>query len=164
MRNDGVLDPDNPRHIVAISRLLSTRLVHGANSEEYRRQLSDFEEYRRTLRGDIAPVSAPAKDAGAPAGVKQGRDTSCAAGSPNRNEADRLWREVLTLEKGGNFTSARKTLQRSLAICADPKRAAYDKILNDKWMNDWARKVSAGVRKAIPQVKEVTTTVTNPRR
>lgn len=164
MRNDGVLDPDNPRHIAAMSRLLSTRLVHGANSEEYRRQLSDFEEYRRTIRGDIVPVSAPAQEAGAPAGVKQGRDTSCAAGSPNRNEADRLWREVLALEKGGNFTSARKTLQRSLAICPDSKRAAYDKILNDKWMNDWARKVSDGVGKAIPKVKEVTTTVTNPRR
>jgi hypothetical protein len=164
MRNDGVLDPDNPRHIAAMSRLLSTRLVHGANSEEYRRQLSDFEEYRRTIRGDIAPVSAPAQDAGAPAGAKQGRDTSCAAGSPNRNEADRLWREVLALEKAGKFSSARKTLQRSLAICPDSKRAAYDKILKDKWLTGVIRNVAEGVRKALPPIREVTTTVTNPRR
>ena len=62
MRNDTVLDPDNSRHTAAMSRLLSTRLVHGANSEEYRRQLADFEEYRRTVQGTIAsaPQDTPA--------------------------------------------------------------------------------------------------------
>lgn len=143
MRNDGVLDPDNPRHIAAMSRLLSTRLVHGANSEEYRRQLSDFADYRRTIQGDTAAISAPTKDA---APMPSQPDKNCAAGSANRNEADRLWQQVLALEKAGNFSSARKMLRNSLSICADPKRAAYDETLKKKWLNSAIGKAVDGVR------------------
>jgi hypothetical protein len=161
MRADGTLDPDDPRHIAAMSRLLSTRLVHGANSEEYRRQLADFEEYRRTIQGSVTPV-APAPDAGAPAPASA--DRNCNAGSANRNEADRLWRETLALEKRGDFLSARKVLKRSLALCADKARLAHDEALRKKWMISVAAKVADGVRKAMPPIKQATTVVTQPRR
>ncbi len=143
MRNDGVLDPDDPRHIAAMSRLLSTRLVHGANSQEYRRQLAGFEGYRRTIQGDTAAISAPAKDA---APTPSQPDKDCAAGSANRNEADRLWSQALALEKTGNFISARKMLQSSLSICADSKRAAYDETLRKKWLNSAIGKAVDGVK------------------
>ena len=161
MRADGTLDPDDPRHIAAMSRLLSTRLVHGANSEEYRRQLADFEEYRRTIQGNITPA-APTGEAGAspPASA----DRSCNAGSPNRSEADRLWRETLALEKRGDFLSARKVLKRSLALCDDKARLAHDEALRKKWLVSVASKVADGVRKAMPKIREVTTTVTQPAR
>jgi hypothetical protein len=161
MRADGTLDPDDPRHIAAMSRLLSTRLVHGANSEEYRRQLADFEEYRRTIQGSVTPV-APAPDAAAPAPASA--DRNCNAGSANRNEADRLWRETLALEKRGDFLSARKVLKRSLALCADKARLAHDEALRKKWMISVAAKVADGVRKAMPPIKQATTVVTQPRR
>jgi hypothetical protein len=161
MRADGVLDPDDPRHIAAMSRLLSTRLVHGANSEEYRRQLTDFEEYRRTIQGSVTPA-APEAETGAPAPAST--DRSCNAGSPNRSEADRLWRETLALEKRGDFLSARKVLKRSLALCTDKARLAHDEALRKKWMISVATKVADGVRKAMPPIKEITTTVTQPRR
>lgn len=158
MRADGTLDPDDPRHIAAMSRLLSTRLVHGANSEEYRRQLADFEEYRRTIQGNITP--APEQGAPAPAST----DRSCNAGSPNRNEADRLWRETLALEKRGDFLSARKVLKRSLALCDDKARVAHDEALRKKWMISVATKVADGIRKSMPPIKEITTIATQPRR
>src|SRR5690606_1981097 len=49
LTKDGVLDPTDPRHIRAMAQLLSTRLVYGKDSEEYRKQLAGFEEYRRVL-------------------------------------------------------------------------------------------------------------------
>src|SRR5690606_7343993 len=40
LTRDGVLDPSDPRHIRAMAQLLSTRLVYGKDSEEYRKQLA----------------------------------------------------------------------------------------------------------------------------
>lgn len=164
MRDDTVLDPDNPRHIAAMSRLLSTRLVHGANSEEHRRQLADFEEYRRTVQGHVAPVVEPSAGAPETAQGTARTDKSCAPGSPNRKEADRLWQVVLAQEQRKDFSAAMKMLKRSLAICPDSRRAAHHEVLRRKWLVGAISKAADGVRKSIPPIKHVTKEVTQPRR
>lgn len=62
LQNDGVLDPESPRDIAAMSRLLSTRLVYGADSEEYRQQLAGFEHYKQTLQGNFTAAQQDAPE------------------------------------------------------------------------------------------------------
>lgn len=49
LKKDGVLDPHDPVHIKAMASLLSTGVVHGVNSKEYRDQLAKFQEYRTVV-------------------------------------------------------------------------------------------------------------------
>ncbi|MFH1340767.1 MAG: hypothetical protein ABIL01_06060 [Pseudomonadota bacterium] len=152
LTNDGVLDPSDPRHIRAMAQLLSTRLVHGKDSEEYRKQLAGFEEYRRVLLGTT--IAATPEAAGSqPSATPSQPAARCAPGSATRVEADRLWAEVVRLGKGSDHVALRKgltALQRSIALCPDPARARAKKALGEKWAGAMAKHIAS--RMTVPKV------------
>ena len=163
---DGVLDPADPRHIRAMAQLLSTRIVYTADSEEYRKQLAGFQEYRRVLQNLASGVAAPEVAGKQPATASsetsaQPAAARCAPGSPSRAEADRLWAEAVRLGKSSNHFVLKKALtalKNSVALCRDPARAGAEKALRDRWMNAWIGTVMEGVNRSMPKVKEVTDT------
>jgi len=166
LTKDGVLDPADPRHIRAMAQLLSTRLVYGKDSEEYRKQLAGFQEYRRVLQNAASGVAAPGDAGKQPATAAWQTPTQpaaarCSPGSPSRAEADRLWAEAVRLGKSSNHFELKKALtalQNSVALCRDPARVGAEKALRDRWMNAWIRSVSEGVKRSMPKVKDVTDT------
>lgn len=166
LMKDGVLDPADPRHIRAMAQLLSTRVVYGSDSEEYRKQLAGFQEYRRVLQ-NLASGVAESDDAGdqpetaAPQTPTQSAAERCSPGSPSRVEADRLWAEAVRLGKSSNNFELKKALtalQNSVALCPDPARAGAEKALRDRWIIAWTKSVSEGVARSMPKVKEITDT------
>lgn len=149
VRTDGILDPHDPKHIGMMARLLSTRLVYGEDSEEYRKQLKDFNDYRTSLVGTIG--LPPSK----PSAPTETSEANGACGSDN-SQADQLWANALQLEKEGRFEAALAALKQSVALCPDAERSARIAPLHDKMWIAWAEKVGANVKKAIPDVKEPT--------
>ncbi|MDO8878081.1 MAG: hypothetical protein Q8M24_26420 [Pseudolabrys sp.] len=151
LTKDGVLDPSDPRHIRAMAQLLSTRLVHGKDSEEYRKQLAGFEEYRRVLQGTA--IAAAPEAAGSHPSPPAAR---CAPGSATRVEADRLWAETARLGKSNDYVVVKKgltALQRSIALCPDPARARAEKALRDKWVNGMVREIANRMKASMPSIK-----------
>lgn len=166
LTKDGVLDPADPRHIRAMAQLLSTRLVYGKDSDEYRKQLAGFQEYRRVLQNLASGVAEP-DDAGnqpetaAPQPPTQPTAAHCSPGSPSRAEADRLWAEAVRLGKSSNNLELKKALtalKSSVALCPDPARAGAEKALRDRWVIAWTKSVSEGVARSMPKIKGVTDT------
>ncbi len=163
---DGVLDPSDPRHIRAMAQLLSTRIVYTADSEEYRKQLAGFQEYRRVLQNLASGVAAPdvagKEPATAPSQTPvQPEAARCAPGSPSRAEADRLWSEATRLGKSNNHAAVKQALtalQRSIALCPDPARARMEKPLRDKWINAVVGDAAKRVKASMPKIKEITDT------
>ena len=152
LSNDGVLDPSDPRHIRAMAQLLSTRLVHGKDSAEYRKQLAGFEEYRRVLLGTLA---APEAAGSQPPATPSQPAARCAPGSATRAEADRLWAEAGRLGKSNNYVVVKKgltSLQRSLALCPDPARARTEKALHDKWVNGLVGEMANRMKASMPKI------------
>lgn len=152
---DGVLDPADPRHIRAMAQLLSTRLVHGTDSEEYRKQLAGFEAFRRVLQGDHGAAAASATEA-PPAPAPTQPAGRCAPGSAAREEADRLWAQAVRAERSTDHVAirnARTALQRSLALCPDPARARRDAVLKDRWMKYVMSHVADRVKASMPTIR-----------
>ena len=163
---DGVLDPSDPRHIRAVAQLLSTRIVYTEDSEEYRKQLAGFEEYRRVLQ-NLASGVAEADDAGdqpetaAPQTPTQTATERCSPGSPSRVEADRLWAEVVRLGKSSNYVELQKALtalKNSVALCPDPARAGAEKALRDRWIMATVKSAAEGVARSKPRINEIVDT------
>lgn len=154
LSNDGVLDPSDPRHIRAMAQLLSTRLVHGKDSEEYRKQLAGFEEYRRVVQGTTTAAAPEAAGSQPPATSSQPA-ARCAPGSATRAEADRLWAEAVRLGKSNDYVVVKKgltSLQRSIALCPDPARARTEKALHDKWANGLVGDIANRMKASMPKV------------
>jgi ribosomal protein S16 len=154
LTNDGVLDPSDPRHIRAMAQLLSTRLVHGKDSEEYRKQLAGFEEYRRVLLGTAA-VAAPEAGGSQPSTAPSRPAARCAPGSATRVEADRLWTEAIRLGKSNNYVVVKNghtAVRRSIALCPDPARAGTEKALREKWVNGMVGHIANRMNASLPKV------------
>ena len=81
LNKDGVLDPHDKTHIRAMANLLSTGLVHGTNSKEYREQLAKFEEYRNVVAGFEGKAVPPQTATEELAGQYRGRISGQASGS-----------------------------------------------------------------------------------
>ncbi|MBW8321546.1 MAG: hypothetical protein K0M47_20070, partial [Rhizobium sp.] len=81
LKNDGVLDPHDPIHIKAMANLLSTGVVYGANSKEYREQLEKFKEYRSVVAKLGGITEEPQQPAADLAGQYGGRISGKASGS-----------------------------------------------------------------------------------
>lgn len=161
LTKDGVLDPTDPRHIRAMAQLLSTRLVYGKDSEEYRKQLAGFEEYRRVLQSSA--IGAAPQDAGTQAATSPSQPAAarCEPGSASRAEADRHWSEATRLGKSNNHAAVKQALtalQRSIALCPDPARARMEKPLRDKWINAVVGDAAKRVKASMPKIKEITDT------
>lgn len=81
LKKDGVLDPHNATHIKAMANLLSTGVVYGANSKEYREQLEKFKEYRSVVAKLGGITEEPQQPAADLAGQYGGRISGKASGS-----------------------------------------------------------------------------------
>jgi hypothetical protein len=152
IRNDGVLDPSDPQHIRAMSQLLATGLVHGRDSDEYRKQLAGFEEFRRVLMGDPKPGSQPKS----PVGEAEAGE-SCQPGSARREEADRLWAQALRAEKSRDDAALKQAidaLRRSVALCPDPARAAKERPLREAWVRAAVSAAARRVEQSMPNIKK----------
>jgi hypothetical protein len=143
LARDGVLDPHDLRHVSSMAQLLSTRLVHGPSSDEYREKLRDFEQFRRVLQGD---PSDPSAKAAATAPVAAVGANACAPGSRNRADSDRIWAEALRSRKGPDDRRTLDLMARSIALCPDAERQKQHRI----WTT--VTKVSDGISRAIPKV------------
>ena len=147
---DGVLDPNDLTDVRAVSGLLATRMVYGADSAEYEERLKDFNTFR-DLRSGKPPEAPPTSKQAAPPAAPAG---ACPAGSRERVEADRLWAEVQSLMKQKRQDAAMLALmERSVALCPDPARV--------KERNVWkvVINVADGVTRAAPAIKEAVETV-----
>ena len=151
VRADGVLDPHDPKHIGAMARLLSTRMVYGEDSDEYRKQLKDFNGYRTSLVGTAGPSEPPA-EAVAPAETSEANG-ACGSGD---SQADQLWANALQLEKAGQFKAALAALKQSVALCPDAERSARIAPLREKVIMAVINHVAAGVKASIPDIKATT--------
>jgi hypothetical protein len=154
LRTDGVLDPADPQHIRSMAQLLSTRLVHGADSDEYRSQLEGFEDFRRVLQGNLG---APAQEQAAE--PQPSAPTGCQPGSATREEADRLWQQAVRAEKSKDEDVLRAGLaaiKRSVALCPDPARSAREKVIRDAWIMATVSAAANRIKAANPRIREQT--------
>ena len=143
LARDGVLDPHDLRHVSSMAQLLSTRLVYGPNSDEYREKLRDFEQFRRLLQGD---PSDPSAKAAATAPVAAVGANACAPGSRNRAESDRIWAEALKATKGNDGQRTLGLMAQSTALCPDTDRL--------KQRRTWTYVITAAdqMSRALPKV------------
>lgn len=153
---DGVLDPHDLSHVGALSGLLATRMVHGADSPEYQDRLKDFNEFRQILSGKPTPPAPEQPEPGAApeaeASVTMG--DPCPPASQKRKEADRLWAQVESLKMQKRQDAAMLAImEKSVALCPDRARV--------KDRNIWkvVINVADGVSKAAPAIKDAIETV-----
>ncbi|GEO83756.1 MULTISPECIES: hypothetical protein [Alphaproteobacteria] len=81
LNKDGVLDPHDGNHIKAMASLLSTGLVHGINSPEYKNKLAEFNDYRKMVASGRGMTVEPEQTAADLAGQYNGRISGKASGS-----------------------------------------------------------------------------------
>lgn len=148
VEKDGVLDPNDPKHVRSMAQLLSTRLVHGADSERYREQLEGFEAFRRVVQGDYGAPAEGGTDAESQ-GAAQDAAKPCAPGSASREEAEKLWAQALRQIRSNDphaGWAALKAGKRSIAICPDGARSAELKKMTDWHLNRVIARVVKGMK------------------
>ena len=149
INRDGVLDPHDGVHVEAMSRLLATRMVYGAGSEEYREELKDFNDYRQILSGNAdlpkSGTDIPDETADEPPLIE---DADCQPGSQERVQADRLWAEAQASLKKPTERDATMLdrMEQSTALCPDPQR------VEDRNIWRMVLGVEDAVTKALPKI------------
>lgn len=103
VKADGVLDPNNPVHVKKMSKALSTAMVHGKDSKEYKTLLDELKNIKDRL-------------------IEQNKNANCTGDSEAL--AARLWRKGRQLVAEKKIAAAIPVLKQSLELCEEEERAA----------------------------------------